>query len=118
MSNAVEIKFNKLRADYLATMAKLTEFRATLASKYGPNYLNSWMRPAEIAKLNKLGDAADKCSNAFTEHLESFSPRDWSYDVPAYWVRETLTFADAMRPLDEPLSVVPPMAYGATEPRR
>lgn len=117
MSNDVEIKFDKLRADYLATMAKLTEFRATLASKYGPNYLNSWLRPGEITKLNKLGDAAEKRSNAFTEHLESFSPRDWSYGVPSCWVREMLTFADAARPVNEQLSAVPPMAYGTTRPR-
>jgi hypothetical protein len=117
MSNAVEIKFDKLRSDYLATMAKLTEHRAALASKYGPNYLNAWLGPTEITKLSKLEDAAFLRSVAFTEHLESFSPRDWSYGVPAYWVRESLTFADAARPANEQLSVVPPMAYGATRPR-
>lgn len=117
MSNAVEIKFDKLRADYLATMAKLTEFRATLASKYGPNYLNAWMRPAEITKLNKLVNVAEKRSNAFTDYVASFSPRDWSYGIPVWWVREKLLFADAVRPVNEPLSVVPPLSHGSTVPR-
>ncbi len=117
MSNAVEIKFDKLRAAYMTAKAKLDAFASQLASKYGDGYSSAWLKNSESTKLDRLRESADKHGDAFTDYVSSFSPRDWSYGVPGYWVRETLTFADAARPVNEQLSVVPPMAYGASKAR-
>lgn len=117
MINAAEIKFDKLRTAYMAAKAELDAFASQLASKYGDGYSSAWLKSSESTKLDRLRETADKYGDAFTDYVASFSPRYWSYGVPAYWVRETLTFADAARPVNEQLSVVPPMAYGATRPR-
>jgi len=117
MSNAVEIKFVKLRAAYMAAKAKLDALSSQLTSKYGDGYSSAWLKSSESTKLDRLREAADKHGDAFTDYVASISPRDWSYGVPCYWVRESLTFADVTRPANEQLSVVPPMAYGASRPR-
>ena len=112
-----EVQFDKLRTAYMAAKTKLDAFASQLASKYGDRYPRTWLKSSESTKLDRLRESADKHGDAFTDYVASFSPRDWSYGVPDDWVRESLAFADAARHVNEQLSVVPPMAYGATRPR-
>lgn len=110
-------RFDTLRAKYLAAKAKLDEVSSALSVKYGSEYRDSWLRVGERKARSKARDAAEKAGDALTDHVATFSPRDWSYGVPQSWVRESLTYEDAARPVGEPLSVVPPLSWGATKPR-
>lgn len=110
-------KFDALRLRYLAKQSKVDEQRAMFWSKYGGEYKDHWLTRGERKKLDKLRESAEVASRAFTDHLATFSPRDWTYGVPVHWLLEKLTFEDAVRSVGEKLSVVPPMSYGATEPR-
>lgn len=117
MKDRTRERFDALRAKYLAAKAKLDEVSAALATKYGSDYHDAWLKAGERTARQKARDAAEKAGDAFTEHVATFSPRDWSYGVPQSWVRESLTYEDAARPVGEPLSVVPPLSWGATKPR-
>lgn len=110
-------RFETLRQQYLDADRKRDEHDSALRSKYGRGWRPWWLTAAEERAANRLRNAHDKASREFFGHLQSISPRDWSYGVPAYWLYEKLTFEDAVRPASEALSVVPPLAYGATVPR-
>jgi hypothetical protein len=112
-----EIKFDKLRERYLARTKKLDEHKLQIHSKYGDGWSDGWLANADRRKLESERDQVGKTGDAFFEYLTSISPRDWSYGVPSFWLYESLSFADAVRPVDEPLSVVPPLSYGSTRPR-
>lgn len=88
-----------------------------LRDKYGPYFSISWLNKTEWKRREGLYDAADKAGTAIFAYIQAVSPRDWSYGVPSYWVRETLTWEDATRPVDEPLGATPPLSYGSTRPR-
>lgn len=113
-----EVQFNKLHAAYMAAKAKLDEHETKLRGSCGDERGTLWPTPTEQRKRNQLREKTTKAQDAFFEYLQSVSPRDWSRGVPAYWLYESLTFADAARPVNEQLSVVPPMAHGATSPKR
>jgi len=117
MKDRTRERFDALRAKYLAAKAKLDEVSSALAVKYGPEYRDSWLRMGERTARQKARDAVERAGDAVTEHVATFSPRDWSHGVPQYWVRGELTYEDAARPAGEPLSVVPPLSWGATKPR-
>jgi hypothetical protein len=118
MQDRREIKFNKLRAKYTTAKAALDAYETQLRGTCGDARGTLWSTPAEKRQRDQLRKRMVNAQDAFFEHLQSISPRNWRHGVPAYWIYESLTFADAIRPVNEPLSVVPPMAYGATEPRR
>lgn len=111
------IKFDALRAKHLAARDRFDAVRSDLAARYGAEYLDSWLKPGERSALARCRAALEKSGDALFAHVQSFSPRDWSYGVPVSWVREELTFEDAARPLGEPLSVVPPLSFGSSHPR-
>jgi len=117
MSATAREKFDALRARYLAKQAKLDEQRSAFATKYGSEWKETWLSRADAKKLERLEEAERTAGRAFTDYLATISPRDWSYGVPLQWVLETLTFEDAVRPVGETLSVVPPLSYGSTVPR-
>lgn len=110
-------RFETLRAKYLAACEKRDGLDSTLRARYGGDYQDSWLKAGDRKALDRLRAACDRAGDAFTAHLASFSPRDWSYGVPCHWVRESLMYEDAARPAGEPLGVVPPLSYGATRPR-
>jgi hypothetical protein len=110
-------RFEALRARYLDAKAKWAALHDALGDKYGSGYQDSWLRAGERSALARLRKATERWGDAFTEHVATFSPRDWSYGVPQAWVREDLTYEDAARPVGEPLSVVPPVAWGYEVPR-
>lgn len=117
MSDASRKKFDALRERYVARKAAREALSSELREKYGSEPPRSWLTRGERAAVDRIDSAMDVAQIRFFVHLREISPRDWSYGVPAWWVYENLTYEDAVRPVGEKLSVVPPMAYGATAPR-
>lgn len=113
-----KVKFDALRKRYLKAADALANLEIALSAKYGLSSRPDWYTGAERKKLTALRERIDKATDAFTGHLGRISPRDWSYGVPVRWICETLSYEDAVRPTSEPLSVRPPLAYGATQARR
>lgn len=85
--------------------------------KYGPEWQASWSSRGERTSVDRARTAEEKAADAFNAHLAAIQGRDWSYGVPGSWLREEITFDDAVRPPSEKLSVVPPIAFGYTSPR-
>lgn len=58
----------------------------------------------------------DDAGDQIVDLLVRVSPRGetWLSGVPTWWIREKLTWEDAVRPAGEALSVDVPLAYGAT----
>lgn len=110
-------KFIALRAKYLEKRRALDVFDIEMHSKYGPKRDLAWLSRGEKRRWEKHRLAADKAASVFYDYLTKISPRDWSYGVPTYWLYESLTYEDAVRPANEPLSVVPPLSLGSTVPR-
>lgn len=111
-------QFDALRTRYLRASDALAAREIALAAKYGLSCQPAWYSAAERKRLSILRERADKAGDAFTDHLATISPRDWSYGVPVLWIYGKLTYEDAVRPLNEPLSVSPPLPYGATRAMR
>lgn len=117
MSARDRVKFDALRAKYLAAREKRDAVDLALRVKYGGDYQDAWLKAGERTALDRLRAARDRAGDAVFEHVQAISPRDWSYGVPQTWVCESLTFEDAARPVGEALSVVPPLSYGAERAR-
>ena len=111
-------RWEKLRADYLATDRARLDLDIQLHVKYGPGFRHEWASKTEQKKLEQLRDRLDRIGNKMSAILDKVSPRNWGYGVPAHWVYSSLSWEDAIRPLGEPLSVTPPLAYGSTQPMR
>lgn len=109
-------KFDALRAKYLAASAKWKEQDVVFSLKYGSGYRDSWLKSSDRKARERSYAAVEKTGDALFAHVQSISPRDWSRGVPQYWVLGELTFEDAVRPVGEALSVVPPLSYGSTRP--
>ncbi len=114
---ASRARFDVLRSRYVATEAKRSALDSAHRVKYGRDYSDAWLSRGDAARFESARAASDKAGLAFRAHLTAISPRDWSYGVPCHWVCERLTYEDAVRPANEPLSVVPPLSYGATKAR-
>lgn len=112
-------KLDSLRDRYINAESALTQFEADLRARYAhsPQW-KEWITRGERTRLKKLRDRLDERSEALFTKLDEISPRDWRSGVPAHWACTELTWEDIVRPLDQPLSVVPPMAAYATEPKR
>jgi hypothetical protein len=110
-------RWHKLRADYLTASKTATDLEIALRVRYGNNGVH-WASKSEKKRLETVKARKDRIGSKMFEILERVSPRHWGSGVPAYWLYEKLSWEDAVRPLHEPLSVTPPLAYGATEPMR
>lgn len=115
---AAQKKFEALRARYVAARAKRDDEEIRLGSKWGhqPGWKTN-LRASDRGRLERLDAAVAREKDKFFANLEVISPRDWTYGVPSHWVLEKLTFEDAVRPVSERLSVVPPLSYGSTSHR-
>lgn len=107
-------RFAELRNKYFEAKVKRDLQDGTLRSKYGAEYQASWLKAGERKLKERLQAALDRAGEKLTDFIATFSPRDWHHGVPVVWVREDLTFEDAARPANEPLSVRPPLSYGST----
>lgn len=108
-------RWEKLRADYLAARREYDDLTIKLDVKYGKR---EWASRTEKKKLDQLRKRMDRIGDKMLAMLDQVSPRDWHSGVPAHWVYGSLSWEDAIRPLSEPLSVTPPLAYGHTSPMR
>lgn len=111
-------RFDALRARYVELTQKRDAHDDAMRAKYGSGYYESWLKRSEKLRSEKLRNAYEAVGDKLFAHVQAISPRDWSRGVPMCWVLMDLTYEDAVRPLGEPLSVVPPMSYGATEVMR
>lgn len=104
--------------DLHAALAKATEakdaYDRQLHSHYG-RYETNWLTKTQRAKLEALRAKEDKIGEKIFELVTRVSPRNWSYGVPSWWVRRELTWEDAIRPKNEPLSVVVPGSWGSRD---
>jgi hypothetical protein len=113
-----ELRFVQLRATYFRQKRRLDEIEASLRDKYHITWnqtvfdyqISATERKRRAAAIDAMVAAAER----FLDHVQAISPRYWRAGVPAQWVYEELTYADAVRPKDERLSVIPPLAYGST----
>lgn len=106
-------RFARIRAKILDARDKRAAFDSDLQVKYGSGYSREWCSKGEQAQLLKnTRTYSRECDRMFA--LLDASPRNWREGVPAFWIAESLTYEDAIRPRTEPLSVTPPPAYGYT----
>lgn len=113
--DSLRAKWEKLQGEFRKVHAEIEDLDRHLALKYGPGHL-AWIGRGERAKLDKLKKKQDRFQGKIFDMAEAISPRNWASGVPSFWISSSLTFDDMIRPLAEPLSVVPPLAYGATSP--
>lgn len=101
-------KFESIRAAAAKTKDARDEYRTQIEIKYGKLL---WAKASEQKRYERLCAAYDRQVDRMFKLLEP-APREWRCGVPFHWVVEKLSFDDAFRPKDEPLSVEPPRAFG------
>jgi hypothetical protein len=111
-------RWDDLHAAYAKAGEAANEYDRQLSRKYGSIYQSSWLKKGDRDKLDALRARADKIGDKIVELLVRVSPRGeaWLSGVPAHWIRSELTWEDAIRPKNEPLSVTPPSAWGGGAP--
>lgn len=67
---------------------------------------------AKRHKFEVLERAAKRTADRYFAYLEAISPRTWDHGIPYAWIRDELTYADAVT--RDALSVIPRPAYGYT----
>ena len=116
MATATDKKrWDDLHAALAKAEAAELAYEIELGAKYGHNFSSSWLSKGQKTKLESLRAKKNKIGEKIYELVERISPRDWSSGVPSWWVRSKLTWEDAIRPKNEPLSVVVPGAYGSRD---
>jgi antitoxin (DNA-binding transcriptional repressor) of toxin-antitoxin stability system len=113
-------RWDELHAAYELARAVADAYEIPLSVRYGgasDSSWRSWITKTERDKLDRLRAKVDRIGDKIVELLVRISPRGeaWLSGVPVWWLRERLTWEDAVRPAGEPLSVEVPMAWGATQ---
>lgn len=116
-ARATREMFEKAQAAFRAASDKRRALSIELAVKYGSGN-ERWASRGEKTRLDKLMAAQSRAGDRVMKILDAVSPRNWHSGVPWHWVNEELTWEDAVRPIDQPLSVTPPLAFGASQPMR
>jgi len=112
-------RWDELHAAYAVARTEADAFRLQLNRKYGsdsnPGW-RTWLPKGDRDKLERLEAKVNRVGDKIVDLLVRISPRgeSWLSGVPVWWLRERLTWEDAVRPADEPLSVEVPLAWGAT----
>lgn len=106
-------KWDSLHAAYMKAKAARDELEIEMHVKYGRGNEPWWPKSAKT-KFEKLRERQYKIGEQISELILKISPRGdrWFHGAPAWWVYEKLTWEDAIRPANEPLSVVVPGSYG------
>ena len=119
MSTAADEKrFKELRARYEAAYKKAQDEEIRQAVKYGDiRQARSWASQGEKTRLDKLYAARAKVGDAIVKVIVKASPRGetWLSGVPIYHLYGKLPWEDVVRPAHEPLSALPPPAWGMSE---
>lgn len=106
-----EQKFHALQAKWREAADTERKCRIDLSVRYGGSI--HYAKAAERKRLDQFSKAERKACDRFCKHLASISPRDWSSSVPVSWLRDRLTYADALT--TEALSMVPDPAWSYTD---
>jgi hypothetical protein len=109
-------KFEAAQKAACVARRAIDEIEIDLAVKYGRGN-ERWASRAEQKRLEQRRAQWDRACDRVWRMLQG-APRDWGTGVPVWWICEKLTYDDAFRPTNEPLSVVPPLSYGQTAPIR
>jgi hypothetical protein len=110
--------FDDLRAKFLAAHKAARDEAITQSIKYGSERkARSWASRGEKTRLEKLESKRNKIGDAITGYIVQESPRGeaWKSGVPTYYLYEKLSWDDVIKPANEPLSSLPPPAYGWSE---
>jgi hypothetical protein len=108
-----ERRFTSLQRRYIGLRMREDRVREELSRKYGPDYQMGWLTLTEQRKLESIRGQKNKLMDQQMTLLDRISPRGWRSGVPAWWVMEKLSFADATT--RGQMSVVPPASYGSSE---
>lgn len=102
-------RFEVLQAKWRDADRAVTSARAVLNARYQSHqYAPAVKRRA----LEVLERKERRASESFTKLLIALSPRDWRSGVPVSYLRDGLTYADAIT--RGQLSTIPPAAWGYT----
>ena len=111
-------RFDAMRAAYLAAHQAAQSEAIHQAVKYGTERdARSWASRGEKTRLKKLEERRNKVGDKIVDLITQESPRGeaWKSGVPTHYLYEKLPWEDVVRPADEPLSSVPPAAWGYSE---
>ena len=108
-------RWDALHASYATAIEAARKMQIDQRVKYGDSNWRTWASRGDRNKLEKLEERANKIGDKIVELLVRISPRGeaWLSGGPAWWIREKLTWEDAVRPVGEALSVEVPAPYGA-----
>jgi len=107
-------RFDAARLAVLKARARRDGIEEQVGLRYGPGHSASWYSARENRLRYQALAAYERAADRIFRLLAEGSPRNWTAGVPYHWVNEDLTYEDAIRPVDQPLSVVPPLSYGCT----
>src|ERR1700690_1240299 len=108
-------RFDSLRAAYLAAYRAARDEGIHQSVKYGTERdARSWASKGEKSKLQKLEKKKDKIGDKIIDLIIQESPRGetWLSGVPTMYLRRDLPWEDIVRGKGEPLTILPPSAYG------
>lgn len=117
-SAASEKRFRELRAKYEAAHRVAQDESIRQSIKYGGDQnARSWASRGDKTRLEKLNGRANKVGDAIIDVIVKASPRGdaWLSGTPIHYLREKLPWEDVVRPAHEPLSKLPPPAWGMSE---
>lgn len=115
---ADEKRFKELRARYEAVYRAAQDESIRQAVKYGSEQAaRTWASRGDKTKLETLEKRRNKVGDAVVELIVKASPRGdaWRSGVPVFWLQSKLPWEDVVRPAHEPLSKLPPPAWGSSE---
>ena len=107
--------WDTLRAAFVGADEAVRTQEIRMRVKWGDASWRNWASKAEKTKLEKLYERRSKIGDRIFEMLLKVSPRGeaWRTGAPVFWIYHDLTWEDAIRPTNEPLSVIVPAPYGA-----
>ena len=103
-------RFEELQRKSQTATRAVDDYRITLIVKYGSNGWRSYASRTEQKRFDILQRTADRAFDRFFTFLQSIAPRDFARGFGCAWIRDSLTFDDAIT--HDRLSVVPPPSYG------
>lgn len=118
MTTAAKKKFDSLRERYGAAYEAARDEQIRQAVKYGSERdARSWGSRGDKTRLEKLEKKRNKLGSSIVDLIVKTSPRGetWMSGAPSFWLQRELPWEDVIRPASEPLSALPPPAWGWSE---
>jgi hypothetical protein len=115
---ADEKRFRELRARYELAYRAAQDESIRQSIKYGgDSNARSWASRGDKTKLEGLYKKQNKVGDAIVGLIVKASPRGetWLSGAPSHWLQSKLPWEDVVRPAHEPLSALPPPAWGSSE---